>query len=79
MDPEIARQAVEEEQLLSRTFLAFAYDDYYPSGAEGDFVGAYRTFDEARLAGVSKDRDYVSVYDVKKSEWTTVKISKKIR
>ena len=32
-------------------YLVFAWEFYYPSGGWQDFVGAYKTLDEARQAG----------------------------
>jgi hypothetical protein len=47
-----------------KRFLAFAGDSYYPEGGAKDFVGAFDTELDARLAGVETPKDWCHVFDL---------------
>lgn len=54
-----------------KRFIAFAYDQYYPGGGMGDFIGSADTLEEAlalfsipnRWGSYPSGRDYNNVWD----------------
>lgn len=53
---------------ISKPFLAFAYDTYYPAGGIWDFVGSYNSYDEAMqdIRNQCEDRslpDTIEIYE----------------
>jgi hypothetical protein len=51
-----------------KRFLAFAFDQYYPSGGLSDVHGEYDTLKEAVQAVESLPRDYWQVLDMQTGE-----------
>lgn len=58
-------------------FLLFAYLDYYPSGADGDYEGTYDTYEELLAATAKLSGENVVVYDVEKRAWVTLRGGRK--
>ena len=48
-----------------RKYILFAGDDYYPSGAMGDYMGAYTTIQDAKDAFEKTNNDWaeIAIYD----------------
>lgn len=56
-----------------KRFMAFEYNDYYPSGACNDFYGFFDTVEDA-LYG--RNFDNVDLYDFDLEAWVTISRTK---
>ena len=49
---------------MSKSYLAFAFDRFYPEGGWSDFIGTYENVLDAIHAGHAAGRDHVQVIEI---------------